>query len=326
MSLQAEEPRLGTAAPPSADAPGAAPAARAGRRTPRRYGPVAAAFLLPFFALFAVFFVGPVLYAVWNSLHGVKRSGLGFGGGTVEYVGLANYARVLQDESLRRGLLRMLLLMVVQVPVMIALATVLALLFDSTVARLRRLFQTVAFVPYAIPGVIAAILWAFLYLPGVSPVVDLLQRLGLPADFLSADAVLWSIANMVTWQWTGYNMLIVFAALQAIPADIYEAARVDGAGGVSIALRVKLPIIRPALVLTAVFSIIGTLQLFAEPQVLRSLTANITSTYTPNMAAYAAAFDGNDAYYAAALSVCLALVTFLGSYGFLKIAQRTGDV
>ena len=78
-------------------------------------------------------------------------------------------------------------------------------------------------------------------------------------------------------------MIIIFAALQAIPAEIYEAARMDGCTGLGVARYVKIPLVAPALVLTCVFSIIGTLQLFTEPQFLRTISNNISSAYTPNL-------------------------------------------
>jgi multiple sugar transport system permease protein len=147
------------------------------------------------------------------------------------------------------------------------------------------------------------------------------QTFGVEPDFLSAEHVLWSIANIVVWTYAGYNMIIMLAALQAIPADIIEAASIDGAGPVRLALRIKIPLIAPALVLTGVFSIIGTLQLFTEPAVMRTISTAITSTYTPTMAAYSAA-SSNDYSYAAALSVLIATVSFVLSFGFLRLTYR----
>ncbi|MEU2632295.1 ABC transporter permease subunit, partial [Kitasatospora sp. NPDC007106] len=111
---------------------------------------------------------------------------------------------------------------------------------------------------------------------------------------------------------------------QAVPPDIGEAARVDGAGERAIALRIKLPAIRPALVLTAVFSLVGTFQLFTEPQVFRAISTGVTSTYTPNLAGYSLA--AADRYgEAAALSVLLAALTFLLSVTFLRLTTRTQE-
>jgi len=96
------------------------------------------------------------------------------------------------------------------------------------------------------------------------------------------------------WAGQGFNMLIIYAALQAIPSSIVEAARVDGAGEITIALRIKLPIVLPAVVMTGLFTIIGTLQLFNEPVILATISNAIDSNYTPNMMAYNAAYGNND--------------------------------
>ncbi|WP_049580457.1 carbohydrate ABC transporter permease [Streptomyces sp. SBT349] len=293
---------------------------RLGRQT--RHG---WAFLAPFLGLFLLFQVVPIGYAVVQSLQEQQWEGLGLGGPVVRFAGLANYERVFQDDDVIGGVARVLLYGAVQVPVMLLLALAMALLFDAGLTRGRRFFQFSAFLPHAVPGVVAAVLWAYLYVPGISPVVEVLEGTSLETDFLGPDAVLWSIANIATWQWTGYNMLIIFAALQAVPRELFEAARIDGASAWGIAWRVKIPLVRPALVLTALFSVIGTLQLFSEPLVVRSLSANVTATYTPNMAAYSAAFGVNDPNYAAAIAVSLAVVAFALSYGLMRAAQRGVD-
>jgi multiple sugar transport system permease protein len=303
-----------------------APAAP-GRRRRRRAGWAPAMFLGPFGVLFALFFLLPIGYAVYQSLLEVHVSGLGLGPGstTTVFAGLANYTQVFSDSSFLQGVGRVLLFGVVQIPVMLAFATVLALLLDSAVVRFRRFFRLVYFLPYGIPGVMAAILWSFLYLPGLSPVVATLQHTGFgTVNFLGTNSTLWSIANIVTWEYTGYNMLIIYAGLQAIPADLYEAARLDGASEWKVATRIKLPMVASALVLTAIFSIIGTLQLFSEPQVLRAITTNISSSYTPNLLAYTQAFVSNNPNYASAIAVVLAIGTFILSFGFLKLVQRRG--
>jgi multiple sugar transport system permease protein len=199
---------------------------------------------------------------------------------------------------------------------------VLALLLESASARWPGFFRAAYFLPYGIPGVIATILWSFLYVPGLSPLIDIAGAFGIQLDFLGAGTVLWSIANIVTWTYTGYNMLIIVAQLKAIPPEIYEAAKVDGAGPWRVARSIQLPLIRPALVLTTVFSIIGTLQLFAEPQVLQSVSPAIDSEYTPNLSAYTTAFAYSDYNVAAAQAVLIAAVAFILSFLFLRLTNR----
>ena len=203
----------------------------------------------------------------------------------------------------------------------IVAATILALLLESASAKWPGFFRATYFLPYGIPGVIATILWSFLYIPGLSPIVDVLEVVGIDIDFLGPNMVLWSIANIVTWTYTGYNMLIIIAQLKSIPGELYEAAKIDGASSFRVATSIQLPLIRPALMLTIIFSIIGTLQLFAEPRLLQTMSAGITSEYTPNMSAYAFAFQYNDIGMAAAQSVIIAVAAFLLSAVALGISN-----
>jgi multiple sugar transport system permease protein len=137
-----------------------------------------------------------------------------------------------------------------------------------------------------------------------------------------------SLANIVTWQWTGYNMVIIYAALQAIPTEIYDAATVDGATGWQLARYVKIPLVLPAIMLTSIFSIIGTLQLFNEPQIMASLAPSVIQDhYTPNLYAYNVAFTNQEFNYSAAISFVLGTVAFLASYVFMLLINRgsTGE-
>ncbi|WP_435281744.1 carbohydrate ABC transporter permease [Streptomyces koelreuteriae] len=280
-------------------------------------------FLLPFIALFLFTFVLPLGYAVYQSLLTPVRSGpLGLGPATLGFAGLDNYALALQQSAFLESFARVLLFGLVQIPVMLLLSTALALALDTLSHRWAGILRAAYFLPYGVPGVIASILWGFLYVPGVSPIVDLLGKVGLAPDFLGYDNVLWSIANIVIWEFAGYNMLVIVAQLKAIPQELYEAARIDGASTWQTAVRIKLPLARPALVLTGVFSIIGTLQLFAEPLVIKPLTSTVTNSYTPNLSAYNEAFANNNIYLAAAESVILALVASVLSFGFLSLVNR----
>lgn len=279
--------------------------------------------LAPFLLLFVLTFILPILVAVGNSFTKVTRNGLfGEQGVQTDFAWFSNYAQALANGNFLASIGRMLLFGVVQVTLMIALCTLLALLLESASARWPGFFRAVYFLPYGIPGVIATILWSFLYVPGLSPLVDLGKVFGLQLDFLGAGSVLWSIANIVTWTYTGYNMMIIVAQLKSIPTEVYEAAKVDGANPWRVARSIQLPLIRPALVLTTVFSIIGTLQLFVEPQVLKSVAPAIDSEYTPNLSAYATAFAYNDYNVAAAQAVLIALVAFLLSFIFLRLTNR----
>lgn len=278
--------------------------------------------LAPFGVLFVLLYVAPIGFAIWESLFVEKRSGLGLDEPTREFAGLDNFARVFADSSFLDSVGRVILLGAVQVPIMLGLALLLALVLDSARVRFPGFFRVAFFLPFALPGVIAAILWSFLYTPDVSPIADAARSIGVDVNFLSSSVVMWSIGNIITWIYTGYNMLIIYSALKAIPGELFEAAALDGCRGWRVAWHVKIPLVRDALVLTTVFSIIGTLQLFNEPAVMEKISTSVGSRYTPLMFIRATGLDNHDYQYAAASSVVLALITFALSFGFFRFTRR----
>ncbi len=275
-------------------------------------------FLVPFLLLFCLFFILPLGYALGISLFADRLVG-----GTV-FIGAQNYVQAFQDAAFWEGVRRVLLFMVVQVPIMLGLALIFALLLDSGVARLRTLFRIGFFLPYAIPSVVSALLWGYLYSPSFGPLTQVASAFHLPAPgFLTDVGMLPAIGNIVTWQYTGYNMIIMYAALQAIPPDLYEAALVDGATGWEVARYIKIPLIAPAIVLTCVFSIIGSLQLFTEPSIMSTLAPTVIQDhYTPNLYAYTLAFTNQQYNYSAAISFTLGAIVFVCSYIFMFATNR----
>jgi multiple sugar transport system permease protein len=154
--------------------------------------------------------------------------------------------------------------------------------------------------------------------------VQITNALHLPAPgFLTESGLLPSIGNMLVWQYTGYNMIVMYAALQAIPSELYDAARVDGASGWNVARFIKIPLIVPAIGVTIIFSIIGTLQLFTEPQIMGSIVPQlIQDHYTPNMYAYNLAAINQQYNYSAAVSFVMGAVVFVSSYLFILASNR----
>lgn len=277
-------------------------------------------FLGPFFVLFALLFVLPIAYAIIQSLFVVERTGGVFGTVSSRFAGLTQYGLVLTDPEFLEGLGRVALFALIQVPTMIALAVGIALLLSATAPRAAAVIRSIVFLPYAVPTVIASIMWASLYQPATSP----LGQIGIQVPWLSSPMILVSIANIGLWAWTGFNVLVMVSALTAIPPEIVEAARIDGASEFRIALSLKLPLILPTIVMSALFTVIGTLQLFSEPVVLRAVSNAISSGFTPNMLALSAA-AGNAYSYAAAVSVTLAVITFILSFGILRLLRKVGN-
>jgi multiple sugar transport system permease protein len=293
---------------------------------PRRRNPPALwALLLPFVVMFILFFLAPIVYAIVQSLFATRSSGLGLGAPETTFVFVDNYARALSDPDFVASLGRLGLFALIEVPLMVVTALTLALLLDSGKALWPRLFRVLYFAPYGVPGVVATLLWGFLYIPATSPVLQGLSSIGIQVSPLSSDNVLFAIANIALWGFAGYNMVILMSALQAIPSELYEAARVDGASAWSTVWHIKLPLVRPSVILVTVFTIIGTLQLFVEPLVLRPLTTAIDTTFTPNLAAYNQAFALGNPNLAAAMAVIVAVVGFVFSFGFLRIVNRKGN-
>jgi multiple sugar transport system permease protein len=239
-------------------------------------------------------------------------------------VGADNYLRAIGDPDFLGGVVRMLKFGAFQVPIMLGLALLLALVLDSGVVWFRTIFRLGFFLPYAVPAVVATLVWGYLYGPDFGPFAQLAERLGLPApNFLSDSLVLGSMANIVTWEFTGYNMIILYAALQAVPSELRDAGAVDGARGWQVAWYIKIPLILPALFLTAVFSIIGTFQLFNEPQILQpQAPGSITESFTPNLYAYTLAFTNQQYEYSAAISFAIGAVVVVCSYVFMLVTNR----
>ena len=206
-----------------------------------------AIFAGPFGVLFLLFYLIPIGYAIWQSLLVVERDGT-FGAPSEVFGGLTQYALVFQNAPFWESVGRVLVFGVVQVPVMLGLALLLRAAARLAGAQGQEVLPA---------RVLRAVRGArrdrgdHVGLPLLAQPVAVHGRDARRIDFLSPELVLWSIANVVTWVFVGYNMLIIYSALQAIPAELYEAARLDGAGQVRIAWSIKIPMVAPALILTA---------------------------------------------------------------------------
>src|SRR4051794_1946470 len=291
------------------------------KRKLKRHGLAGFVFTLPFMVLFLALFIAPLIYALYLSLYREQLVG-----GNA-FVGLDNYTEGLKDKAFTDGVKRVALFMIVQVPIMLLLALVFALIIDSGKVVFAKLYRVGFFVPYAVPTVIAALMWGFLYGRDFGPFADIANKLGTtPPNFLGESTMLWSIANVSTWTFTGYNMIIFYAALRAIPAELYEAAAVDGAGAFRPALYVTLPLLRPAILLCTIFSVIGSFQLFAEPRVFYDIAPQVIGkSYTPNLYVYNLAFADQRLNYAAALSFLLGAVVFVVSFVVMRVSTRQGQ-
>lgn len=269
----------------TAETTGRSPRTRKGFRA-RQEARTGWLFMAPFGALFIVVFLVPILIAVRSAFFAQIPSGEGlFGGGELidTFVGFDQLAAAASNGAFWAGMGRVVIYAAFQIPVMIIIALALALLLDSFLVRRPALFRLSFFLPFAIPGVIAAMIWLYMYTPEVSPFMQFLPE---GTNFMAPGTILVSMANMTTWTFTGYNMLIFLAALQSIPRELYEAARIDGANGFQIAMKIKVPMVRGAALLAVLLSIIGTIQLFNEPVIMEGANSWMGLDYTPMMLTY----------------------------------------
>ena len=274
--------------------------------------------VIPFLVIFAAFFIVPLAYSAYISLFTSQLVG-----GEV-FSGLDNYARALQDPNFWAGLSRVAQFLVIQVPIMLVASIGLALAFDSGRVRGSKIVRLLVFVPYAVPGVVATLMWGYLYGTDFGLITQVFEALGLQApNLLSATSILGSTMNIVCWEFIGYNMIILYAALRSVPEELYEAAEIDGAGQFRVAWSIKLPAIRPAILLTVIFSIIGSFQLFNEPNLLGNIAPSaIGNSFTPNLYAYNLAFKNQEINYAAAIAFLLGVVIMIVSFVVQSATNR----
>jgi multiple sugar transport system permease protein len=278
-------------------------------------------FLAPFALVFVLVFIAPILYALWLSLF---RNQL-VGGNA--FVGLDNYVAAFGDAAFWAGVIRVGLFLLIQVPIMLFLSLLAALAIDSGRLYGAGFFRLAIFLPYAVPAVVAALMWGFMYGTRFGLVGNLNDFFGVQLpNLLSPELVLASIGNIVTWEFLGYNMLIFYSALRVIPTSLYEAAAIDGASQFRIIRAIKLPAIRGSLVVATIFSIIGSFQLFNEPSIMQSLAPNaITTSFTPNLYAYNLAFTGQQLNYSATVAIIMGLITMVIAYVVQLRGMRKAD-
>jgi len=268
------------------------------------------AFVGPFLVVFALVFIAPVLYSLYLSLF---RNQL-VGGNA--FVGLDNFVRAFTDVQFWEGFWHVALFLVIQVPIMLGLALLAALAIDSARLHGAGFFRIVIFLPYAVPGVVAVLMWGFIYGGNFGLAGNINDAIGF--DLITPFAREWilvSIGNIVTWEFVGYNMLIFYSALRTIPTELYEAAEIDGAGQFRIISAIKIPSLRGAIVIATIFSIIGSFQLFNEPNILKPLAPNVITTFfTPNMYAYNLSFAGQQYNYSATVAIVMGVITAVIAY------------
>lgn len=273
-------------------------------------------FIAPAVILFAVFMVYPILASLLLSFQ-VRE------GGDFVFAGLENYTRLFQDRLFYTALTNTFIILVVQVPIMLVLALFLAVLLNSGLGRLTGVFRVAFFLPAVTSLVAASIIFLILLNQDFGLLNYLLGLVGIdPLPWLNNG--FWakvSIILLMTWRWTGYNMVIYLAGLQGIPDELYEAAAVDGAGRWRRFISITVPQLRPVILFTVVLSTIGTLQLFDEPYVLTNGGPN-NATLTIVMYLYENGFRFFDFGYASAIAYVLVVLIAVLSYFQIRLTRE----
>lgn len=269
-------------------------------------------FISPYFILFFAFFAFAIGYALI-----VSFTNMGPGGGT-EFVGLKNYARLLGDPLFWNGLKVVSTVLFIQMPIMTGLALILALLVNSPLLKGGGVFRTILVLPMLTSLVVAGLLWYPMLGEQYGLFNTALGDIGLPTFswLLDSKLALFSVHNAITWRWTGYNMIIFLAGLQAIPKELYDAASLD-AGRLQMIRHITLPLLKPMIIFSVIFSIIGSLQTFAIPLVLTGGGPGF-ATKTVMMRIYDLAFGQGQFGYAAAMAMVLAAIALCGAFFLIR--------
>ena len=274
------------------------------------------AFLLPATILIFIFCFYPMVQALILSF----QKGMG---SAVQSAGFANYARILKDATFQQCLFNTVFYFVIQVPIMLILALVLAQLLNSPDLKGKGIYRTMIFLPCATSLVSYSMIFKSLF-ANDGLVNRVLSTVGIPTVdwFQNAWAARWVIVIALVWRWTGYNMVFYLAGLQNIDYSIYEAARIDGASPLQQFVHLTIPLLKPTILLTAIMSTSGTLQLFDE-------SVNLTAggpgkaTMTLTHYIYNISFVETPKFnYAAALSVFILVVVAVLSAIQMKVGDK----
>ena len=273
-------------------------------------------FIAPALIFILCFSIYPLIEAIYLSFMTTRR-------GDIVFAGLQNFKRLLSDQYFYTSLKNSLIYLIIQVPIMTLLAILLAMALHNGITKLKGLFRTIYFIPFIVESVAYSLIFVLLFqergvinfllsIINISPVMWLTQTW--PARFL--------IMLIMTWRWTGYNMIIILAGLQSIPNDYYEAATIDGANAFNKFVNITIPMLKPVILFSTILSTIGTLNLFTEPYLLTNGGPN-NSTISLGLYIYRQAFQSINLTYAATISVAILVIVGVLSRLQMKVGENT---
>lgn len=281
--------------------------------------------LFPALALIAIFFLLPVLAALVLSVTDFDIYALGDLGNT-RFVGLENYRQLLSSSDFWKAFVNTSYFALVGGPLTVAIALASALLLNAKATRFRSVFRTAYFAPVVTTLVAVAIVWRYLYHPRVGLFNRILALFGIaPLDWLGDPHwAMPAIILLAVWKNFGYTMVIFIAGLGSIPEELYEAAKIDGAGWWGQFRHITIPMLAPTFVFVGVVTAIGYLQLFAEPYVMTPDGGPLYSTMSVVMLMYKEGFRWWSMGYAAAVAFVLFVVIIAASGVQLALQRRGG--
>ena len=274
------------------------------------------AMLFPTIVVFAVFMIYPILYSLYLSF-------TEFTGGTYEFVGLRNYIELFNDPVFYKALFNTFFYLIIQVPVMIGLALLLAVLIEQKFVRGRGFFRMATFLPTITSLVAYSLVFKVLFNTNYGLINYIVE-------FFGGEKIQWiysawparaSVIISITWRWVGYNMIILLAGIQAIPTEMYESASLDGANFWQQLFYITIPAIKPIILFTTITSTIGTLQLFDEPYILTQGGPNY-ATITLGQYLYENGFTYLKFGFAPALGYVMVIIIGLLSWVQFKVTKE----
>lgn len=220
--------------------------------------------IAPFMVLFVVFFLYPILSGLYYSFHnwnGVKPP---------QYIGLGNYQKILGSRDFATAMRNLVTYVAITVPAGILVALGLALLVDSFTGRWANFFRNAYFMPVVLPAFLAATIWRWIYAPSFGLLNMMLGWFGVPSiNFLNdTGTMLYALVAVDVWVSAGFNMVILLAGLKNIPAELYEAARLDGANKWQQIVHITIPMLAPVLFFVVTYGLISAMQVFDKPWLL----------------------------------------------------------
>jgi len=258
----------------------------------------------------------PILYTLYLSFMNWTST-------ATTFVGLSNYSFILTDPNFWSSLINDAFVLLIQVPVMLLLATIIAVALNNDYLRFKWVFRLAVFLPVLVDLVTYSISFQIIFDPHFGLMNYLLGFVHIgPVDWIanSWDARL-AIVIMVTWRWTGYNAIILLSGLQTVSKDIYEAAIVDGASRLRIFIQVTIPLLKPILLFCTILSTVGTLQLFTEPYILTGGGPN-NATLTPMLYLYNLAFGSF--HFGIGSAGTYIITTIIGLLSYLQLRVTNG--